>query len=60
MTASAADMLGWEDRVGAIEPGKFADLIAVTKDPLADITELGRVRSVMKDGKMIRNDLSPD
>ena len=60
VTTSAADMLGWQDRVGAIEPGKFADLIAVAKDPLADITELGRVQFVMKDGKMIRNDLRPN
>jgi imidazolonepropionase-like amidohydrolase len=60
VTTSAADMLGWQDRVGAIEPGKFADLIAVAKDPLVDITELGRVQFVMKDGKTIRNDLSPN
>ncbi len=60
VTSSAADMLGWQDRVGAIEPGKFADLIAVAKDPLVDITELGRVQFVMKDGKTIRNDLSPN
>lgn len=60
VTTSAADMLGWQDRVGAIEPGKFADLIAVAKDPLADITELGRVQFVMKDGKTIRNDLRPN
>jgi imidazolonepropionase-like amidohydrolase len=50
-------MIGWKDRVGAIEAGKFADVIAVTGDPLADLTELLRVRFVMKDGQMIRNDL---
>jgi len=60
VTTSAADMLGWQDRVGAIEPGKFADLIAVAKDPLTDITELGRVQFVMKDGRTIRNDFSPN
>jgi imidazolonepropionase-like amidohydrolase len=43
VTTSAAEMFGWQDRVGAIEPGKFADLIAVAGDPIADITELERV-----------------
>jgi imidazolonepropionase-like amidohydrolase len=57
VTTNAAEMLGWQDRVGAIEPGKFADLIAVAGDPLADITELERVRFVMKDGRVVRNDL---
>ena len=54
----AADALnyGWADRVGAIEKGKFADLIAVAGDPLADITELQRVRFVMKGGQVVRND----
>jgi imidazolonepropionase-like amidohydrolase len=49
-TRNAADVLGWSDRVGAIAPGRFADIIAVEKDPLADITELERVRFVMKGG----------
>jgi imidazolonepropionase-like amidohydrolase len=57
ITANAAEMLGWQDRVGAIEPGKFADLVAVAGDPLADITELERVRFVMKDGQVIKNEL---
>jgi imidazolonepropionase-like amidohydrolase len=57
VTANAAEMLGWQDRVGAVEPGKFADLVAVAGDPVADITELERVRFVMKDGQVIKNDL---
>ena len=56
ITTNAAEMLGWQDRIGAIEPGKFADLVAVAGDPIADITELERVRFVMKDGRVIRND----
>jgi imidazolonepropionase-like amidohydrolase len=58
VTVNAAEMLGWQDRVGAVEPEKFADLVAVAGDPLADITELERVRFVMKDGKVVRNDLA--
>jgi imidazolonepropionase-like amidohydrolase len=49
-----AEAMGWQDRVGSIEAGKFADLIAVTGDPLADITELQRVKFVMKGGRVIR------
>jgi imidazolonepropionase-like amidohydrolase len=58
ITTNAAEMLGWQDRVGAIDPGKFADLVAVSGDPIADITEIERVRFVMKDGQVIRNDLA--
>jgi imidazolonepropionase-like amidohydrolase len=58
ITTNAAEMLGWQDRVGAIEPGKFADLVAVSGDPIADITELERVRFVMKGGRVVRNDLT--
>ena len=56
ITVNAAEMLGWQDRIGSIEPGKFADLVAVAGDPIADITELERIRFVMKDGRVIRND----
>jgi imidazolonepropionase-like amidohydrolase len=58
VTINAAELLGWQDRVGAIEPGKFADIIAVAGDPIADVTELERVRFVMKDGQVVRNDLA--
>jgi imidazolonepropionase-like amidohydrolase len=58
VTTYAADMLGWQDRIGAVEPGRFADLVAVAGDPLADVEELTRVRFVMKGGQVIRNDLA--
>ncbi len=58
VTANAAELLGWQDRLGAVEPGKFADLVAVAGDPVADISELDRVRFVMKDGQVVRNDLA--
>ena len=58
VTTNAAEMLGWQDRVGAIEPGKFADLVGVAGDPIADITELERVQFVMKGGQVIRNDFA--
>jgi imidazolonepropionase-like amidohydrolase len=58
ITSYAAEMLGWADRVGAIEPDKFADLVAVSGDPIADITELGRVRFVMKNGEVVKNDFA--
>jgi imidazolonepropionase-like amidohydrolase len=52
-TTTAAELLDWTDRVGAIEPGKFADLIAVQGDPLADITVLRQVKFVMKSGVLV-------
>jgi imidazolonepropionase-like amidohydrolase len=52
-----ADMLGWQDRIGSIEKGKYADIVAVSGDPLKDITEMNRVKFVMKGGKVIRNEL---
>jgi imidazolonepropionase-like amidohydrolase len=53
-TRNAADVLGWSDRVGAIAPGRFADIIAVEGDPLKDITELERVRFVIKGGVLFK------
>jgi len=53
----AAEMMGWQDRIGSIDKGKFADIVAVTGNPLSDITELERVKFVMKGGQVIRNDL---
>lgn len=52
-----AEALGWQDQIGSIDKGKYADLVAVSGDPLADITELQRVKFVMKGGRIIRNDL---
>lgn len=55
-TVAAADLLERTDDFGALEAGKFADVIAVAGDPLRDITELERVRFVMKGGEIYRND----
>jgi imidazolonepropionase-like amidohydrolase len=57
-TVINAEVMGWQDAIGSIDKGKYADLVAVSGDPLADITELQRVRFVMKGGKIIRNDLT--
>jgi imidazolonepropionase-like amidohydrolase len=53
-----AQMMGWDANIGSVERGKFADLVAVCGDPLADITELERVKFVMKGGQLLRNDLN--
>ena len=53
-TTSAADLLGHSDIVGSIKPGKFADVIAVTTDPLQDVSALENVNFVMKDGKIYK------
>ena len=56
-TSEGAQLMGWQDRVGAVEAGKFADLVAVEGDPIADITELERVKFVMKGGHVFKNEL---
>lgn len=56
-TIDAAQLMGWQDRVGSVEAGKFADLVAVEGDPTADITELERVKFVMKGGHVFKNEL---
>ena len=54
-TINDADLLGWSDKVGTLEPGKWADVVAVDGDPLADVTTLERVKFVMKGGEIIKN-----
>jgi imidazolonepropionase-like amidohydrolase len=56
-TVVAAELLGWSDKMGTIEAGKLADLVAVSGDPLKDITEVERMRFVMKGGAVFRNDV---
>ena len=55
-TSNAADLLGHSDMLGSIKPGKFADIIAVSGDPLADISVLENVRFVMKDGVVYKSE----
>ena len=59
-TTSAADLLGWQAKVGQIAPGFFADMVAVKGDPLADITALEHVDFVMKGGEIYKNKLTTD
>ena len=54
-TINDADLLGWSDRIGTLEPGKYADIIAVDGDPLKDITVLQNVKFVMKGGEVVKN-----
>jgi imidazolonepropionase-like amidohydrolase len=55
-TSTAADLLGWQDRAGSLDVGYYADIIAVSGDPLANIDELERVKFVMKGGVVIKNE----
>ena len=53
-TVVAAELLGWQDRVGALAPGRYADVIAVPGDPLADLELLGDVPFVMQGGRVLK------
>jgi imidazolonepropionase-like amidohydrolase len=55
-TSGAAELLGWKDKVGTVEAGKWADLVAVSGDPLKDISELSRVKFVMKGGVVYKSE----
>lgn len=57
-TVNAADLLGWSGKVGTLEPGAWADIVAVDGDPLKDITTLQRMKFVMKGGEVVKNDYS--
>jgi imidazolonepropionase-like amidohydrolase len=55
-TLNGADLLGWSDKIGSIEPGKWADIIAVDGDPLKDVTTVENVKFVMKGGEVVKNE----
>lgn len=55
-TVNAADLLGWSGKVGTLEPGAWADIVAVEGDPVKDVSTLERVKFVMKGGEVVRNE----
>jgi imidazolonepropionase-like amidohydrolase len=57
-TVNGAELLDWQGRIGSIEAGKFADLVATSGDPSQDVTELEKVKFVMKGGEVVRNDFT--
>jgi imidazolonepropionase-like amidohydrolase len=59
-TINAATELRWKNDIGSITKGKFADIVAVSGDPLADISETEHVKFLMKGGEIFRNDFAPD
>jgi imidazolonepropionase-like amidohydrolase len=58
-TTSAAELLGWSDKVGSLSPGHYADVVAVHGDPLADVTTLEHVAFVMKGGQVVKGASQP-
>ena len=59
-TINGARLLRWGNDIGSISKGKFADIVAVSGDPLTDITETERVKFVMKGGEIFKNELTRD
>jgi imidazolonepropionase-like amidohydrolase len=57
-TVHAAELMGWSDRIGRIEPGRYADLVAVAGDPTQDVTLLADIPFVMKGGDIVRDELA--
>ena len=57
-TVNGAEIMGWSDRVGSIEKGHYADIIAVDGDPLTDISVMGKMKLVVKSGEVYRNDFA--
>ena len=53
---NAADLLGWSGKVGTLEPGAWADIVAVDGDPVKDVTTLEHVKFVMKGGEVVKNE----
>lgn len=58
-TVNAADLMGWTAKTGTLEPGKWADIIGVDKNPLEDVRVLQDVKFVMKDGVVYKEDGKP-
>ena len=56
-TSVPAELLGWSDKTGSVEAGKWADIVAVSGDPLKDIKELESVKFVMKGGTVYKNEI---
>jgi imidazolonepropionase-like amidohydrolase len=57
-TLHAAELMGWDDRIGRLDPGWYADLVAVAGDPTEDVRLLEDVRFVMKGGEVVRDDVT--
>jgi imidazolonepropionase-like amidohydrolase len=57
-TSNAAELMNWQDKVGALEPNHYADVIAVEGDPLKDVSLLQHVRFVMKGGIVVKDEFS--